>query len=33
MITGELAAFWETGKEGIIWSLYDVHKNGYDSLH
>ncbi len=33
MIKGELEAFWETGTEGVIWSLYDEHNKGYESLN
>ena len=32
-ISGVLDAFFETGTEGVIWSLYDDKNNGYDSLH
>jgi hypothetical protein len=33
MINGKLEAFWETGTEGVIWSLYDNNEKGYESLH
>ncbi len=33
MINGKLEAFFETGTEGVIWSVYDDDDNGYNSLH
>ena len=30
---GKLDPFFETGTEGVLWSLYDNDNNGYKSLH
>ena len=32
-IIGKLDAYWETGTEGVIWSVYENDKKGYDGLH
>ena len=31
-IHGELEAFWETGTEGVYWSMIDPSMPGYDGL-
>lgn len=33
MIKGKLDPFFETGTEGVIWSIYDENEDGYNSLH
>jgi hypothetical protein len=32
ILTGKLAAYFETGCEGIYWSFYEDGKTGYDAL-
>jgi hypothetical protein len=32
IIHGKLDPFFETGTEGVIWSVYDESKKGYDGL-
>lgn len=33
IIKGKLDPFFETGTEGVLWSLYDENNKGYESLH
>lgn len=33
ILKGKLDPFFETGTEGVLWSLYDEKNKGYESLH
>jgi hypothetical protein len=33
VISGELHPFFETGTEGVLWSIYEEGKESYDALH